>query len=188
MTATSYTIEEIAGASKIRVPIIKDNDEQDESGVKSPEWMVKIDDFLTSNIDGFNDHTELYGWYAQSSRHSTGKSGSSIPLSATLKHSDLIVVIPNGAFAVQLEMRMNTGTPLSSVCITRLGNIKVSKVKLQTIEFAKCTIKSFQQELDRLVLHLTVTTKTNTVFVFGDDGSPKGQNVSRVDYSKNIAE
>lgn len=184
----SYTIQELAGKSRIRVPVLDDKNDEEGKSVKSPEWMVKIDDFVSSNVDGFSDHTELFGWYAQSSRECSGNVSNMIPTSATLKHSDVILVIPNGGHSIKLEMRMNTGTPLSAVTIVRLGHIKVAKVKLQTLEFNQCSINSFQQELDRLVVHLTVSTKTNTVYVFGPDGAPQGQMVSRVDYSKNIAE
>jgi hypothetical protein len=184
--ALNYTIQEISGNSNLRLPII--GSPTDESTVKSPEWMVKIDELLTSHVLGFNNYTELLGWHAQSSRESNCNISSALPMSATLKHSDVILVLPNGPHAVPLETKMNTGSPLDTVTIARLGHVKVAKVKLQTIEFTKCSIKAFQQELDRLVIHLAVSTKTNTLFVFDAAGGPQGQMVSRVDYSQNTAE
>ena len=41
----------------------------DDVGVKSPEWMIQIDDVLSSFVVGFEDHAELYGWYGKSSRY-----------------------------------------------------------------------------------------------------------------------
>lgn len=184
----AYTIQKPSGSSHIRIPVVDTPTTTEEDGVSSPEWMVRIDDFVESRVTGYEDHTDLFGWFAKSSRECNGHISSSIPSSATLKHSDVVLMIPNGGHAVQLEMRMNTGTPLELVTVARLGNVRTNKVKLQTIDFAKCTIKSFQQELDRLILHVSVTSKTNTVHVYDEEGSPKGQMVSRVDYSKNTAE
>jgi hypothetical protein len=82
---------------------------------------------------------------------------------------------------------MNTGTPINALTIVRLGNIKATKVKIQQIDYTNCFIQSFQQQLDRIILRLTVTTKTNTIFVYDTLGTNQGQVVSTVDYSKNTA-
>jgi hypothetical protein len=183
----NYTIAEIPGMSRIKIATT-DTTSPDERGVRSPEWMVKIDDLLGSNVDDFKDYAELFGWYGESSRLTTGDIGNQLFTSATLKHSDLVLLIPNGGHAAQLESKMNLGVPLSIVQIVRLGHIKATKVKLQMIDYGLCRVQSFQQQLDRLVLFLGISSKTNTVYVYDNDGNNKGQMVSRADYSKNTAE
>ncbi len=183
----NYTITELPGKTKIRIATT-DVSTPDDRGVKSPEWMIKIDDMLQSEVENFNDYCELFGWYGESSRLTTGDISNQLFTSATLKHSDLVVMIPNGSHAAQLESKMNLGVPLDLVQVVRLGNIKSTKVKLQVIDYTNCWIQSFQQQLDRLVLFLSISAKTNTVFVYDINGNNKGQMVSKVDYAKNTAE
>lgn len=185
----NYQIIEIPGSHKLKMATVDTSTSSDENrGVRSPEWMVKIDLILQSNVTGYNDYSELFGWYGESSRLTTGDISGQLFTSSTLKHSDVVLLIPNGGHGAQLETKMNIGMPLENVNIVRLGNIQNMKVKLQTIEFGNCRIQAFQQQLDRLYIFISPTTKTNTVFVYGNDGAMKGQMVSRVDYSKNIAE
>ncbi len=185
----NYTIIELPGRSKFRIATTDTDIPQDNTGgVKSPEWMVQMDDILASDVDDYNDYAELFGWYAESSRFTTGDISNSLFTSATLKHSDLVVLLPNGGFSAILETRMNTGTPVDQLTIVRLGNIKAMKVELQTIVYSNCRIQSFQQQLDRLILQMSVTSKVNTIFVYDNDGQSQGQVVSSVDYSRNTAE
>ncbi|RZI45141.1 hypothetical protein [Candidatus Finniella inopinata] len=158
------------------------------SGVRSPEWMVKIDDIMKSNVDGFEDHAELFRWVGSSKRKTTSDFGNNLFTSATLYHSLVEIEIANGEFAPALETKMNKGEHLELMTIVRLGNAKDLKVKFQTIAFGNCRIEGFEQAGDRLILQLYVTTKENTVIPIGQDGAPGGNSVSKVDYSKSTAE
>lgn len=184
----NYKIVELPGRSKFSIATTDvDNPEDNPDGVKSPEWMIKIDELTKSDVDGFNGHSELFGWHGESSRFTTGDISNSLFTSATLKHSDLVILIPNGGYSATLETNMNTGTPIKTLTIVRLGNIKATKVIMQQIDYTNCFIQTFQQQLDRIILRLTVTTKTNTIFVYDNTGQNQGQVVSTVDYSKNTA-
>ena len=145
---------ELAGAQRMLIPTTDSNDESINS-VKSPEWMVKIGVLTSSTIVGFLDYAPLYGWYGESSRITAGDIGGPLQTSAQLKHSDLVLILGNGGYATSLEASMNKGYPLDLVTIVRLGNIQGVTVKLQTTAYGNCMIQSFQQQLDRLVLHLT---------------------------------
>ncbi len=185
----NYTIIDLPGKSKFRIATTDTHNPEDPAGgVKSPEWMIKMDNLLASDVDSYEHYAELFGWFAESSRFTTGDISNSLFTSATLKHSDLIVLIPNGGYSALLETRMNTGVPITMLKIVRLGNIKSTKVKLQKIVYEVCRIQSFQQQLDRLILQMSVSVKTNTLYVYDNDGLNQGQVVSSVDYSRNTAE
>ena len=192
--AQNYRVIEIAGPSSraIRIPTVDvaatTEDGKSLGFVRSPEWMVKLDDVMKSNVDGFEDSAELFGWYGESSRFTTGDIGNQLFTSSTLQHSDVALILPNGGYAATLETKMNKGEHIAAMTIVRLGHIKEVKVKLQEILYEICRIRSFQQELDKLVLQLNVTRKTNTIFVYDMEGANQGQMVSKVDYAKNTAE
>ena len=59
---------------------------------------------------------------------------------------------------------------------------------MQKIEFKICKIQTCQQQLDRMILHVMIGAKTNTIYVYGQDGQSQGQMVSQVDYINNSAQ
>lgn len=185
--AQNYQVIDVPGLKGLKITTT-DTSSPDDRGVKSPEWMVKIDDLLKSSVAEYNDHCELFGWYAESSRLTTGDISNQLFTSATLRHTDVTLLIPNGGHGAQLESKMNIGMPLEKITIVRLGNVQNLKVKLQVIEFGHCRIQNFQQQLDRLFIHVSPTTKQNTVFVYDNSGANQGQMVSKADYAQNTAE
>lgn len=181
----NHRIIELAGLRSFKIPVAE-APKDDSASVKTPEWMVNIDLYTSSDIAGYENYTELFGWHAQSSRFTSGNTGSGqLFTSATLKHSDVVLLISNGGHAPQLEIAMNAGTALTKVEIVRLGN---NAMRLQTIEYGLCRLQMFQQQLDRLVLFLNVTTKMNVVYVYDKNGTNTGQIVSKTDYSSSKSE
>jgi hypothetical protein len=83
---------------------------------------------------------------------------------------------------------MNTGTPIQQLTITRLGTISSSIVTLQNLIFTTCRIQKFNQQLDQVIIEMSILIKQNTVFVYSQDGTSQGQMVSQVDYSLNMAQ
>lgn len=170
----------IAGseAKSFSVPITTDKSSEDSSSAQIPEWMIKIDtltkDLKTPKFLGFEDYCELYGWYAESSCDT--KNGIVIP-TAKLKHSEVIIILPVFSFLINLELKMNQQKKVDVMEIIRTAG----KSKAQTILFENCTLKNIQQELDRVVIKMNITRKTDTITVF-ENGMPAGQVVSFVDY------
>jgi hypothetical protein len=190
-----FSLIQLPGRSNIRIPIVGgDNsstsreEPSNPSSVQSPEWMIKMDSFLSSNVNGFTDFCELYGWYGESSRYTSGDVANSLFTSATLRHTDLVVIIPNGGYATTIESLMNTGTMIQQMTIARLGTVEQQTVTMQTLVYTTCRIQKFNQQLDQVVVELSILTKENTIFVYGQDGTSQGQMVSQVDYSQNIAQ
>jgi hypothetical protein len=179
--AQPYTIADLPGKKNIKMATT-DTLEPDDITVRSPEWMIKIDKLLSSNLGGFEDYSELFGWNEESSRFTPGNLSNQLLGSATLKHSGLTILVSNGGHSAHIELKMNRGIPLDLIEIVRLGNIHDNKVKLQVLEYTKCWIQSFQQELDRIIVTLSISKKKNTVFVYDQTGANKGQIVSEVDY------
>lgn len=182
-----FQIVNLPGKKDFRIATT-DSSSSDSSAVKSPEWMIKIDKLLQSSVEGFQDYVELFGWYAESSRFTNPDVSGPLFTTSTLRHSDLILIIPYGGYCAQLESNMNLGVGISNLNIVRLGNIGQMKVTMQLIEYKTCKIQSCQQQLDRMILHVMIGSKTNTVYVYGQDGQNQGQMVSQVDYIQNKAQ
>ena len=186
--SNNYQIINLPGKRDVRIATVDTSDRGDTPAVKSPEWMVKIDGLMQSSVAGFKDYVELFGWYAESSRYTSPDISGPLFTSSALRHSDLVLVIPYGGYCAQLESNMNLGVAISNLNIVRLGNIGQMKVVIQLIEYKTCKIQSCQQQLDRMILHVMIGSKTNTVYVYGQDGQSQGQMVSQVDYINNTAQ
>ncbi len=178
----SFVITDLPGKKAIKMATTDVNEQNDDITVRSPEWIIKIDKLLSSNLTGFEDYSELFGWNEESSRFTPGNLSNQLMSSATLKHSGLMILIPNGGHSAHIELKMNRGVPLEVINIVRLGNIQDAKVKLQLLEYHQCWIQSFQQQLDRIIVTLSVSSKKNTIYVYDNNGTNKGQIVSEVDY------
>lgn len=166
----------------IQVPIV--NPAIDHSGrVATPEWMIAIDDLLSSTVEGFDKACELLGWYAEAGRITTGNTANQLFTTATVQHSNVVIVIPNGIFGPTIEVKMNTGANLALIKISRIANITDQRVPLQEIEYTNCKIETIQQQLDRLVVTFRPETRQNTVYKYKQDGSKEGQAVSKYDYT-----
>ena len=177
-------IIEVPGVEKLRIAVVDHIDSQGES--LSPEWMIKMDSLCQSQVKGFEDFTELLGWYGEASRHNGSTvSNAQLASTATLRHSEVVIVVPIAGYTPVLERDMSIGKFLEVVSIVRLGHIMKAKVKLQQIDFTKCRVHKLQQQLDQLIVYLNVSAKKNTVFVYDQTGSNKGQNVSEVNYATN---
>lgn len=185
--SSNFQIVNLPGKRDFRIATT-DSADADPSAIKSPEWMVKIDNLLQSSVQGYTNYVELFGWYAESGRFTSPDVSGPLLTSSTLRHSDLILIMPYGGYCAQLESNMNTGVSINNLNIIRLGNIGQMKIVLQSIEYKTCKIQNCQQQLDRMIIHVMIGSKTNTVYVYGQDGQSQGQMVSKVDYINNTAQ
>jgi hypothetical protein len=158
------------------------------NSVTTPEWMISIDDLLSSTIEGFEDCSELYGWFAEQGRLTKGRSGNQLFSTAAVQHSNVLIVLPAGIFIPTLETKMNTGSNLALIKIVRLANMTDLKVSLQEIEYTNCLIDSMEQQLDNIVISFRPETRQNTIFKYKQDGSKEGQAVSKFDYTTGAGE
>ncbi|MDP3372139.1 MAG: hypothetical protein Q8S21_04535 [Candidatus Paracaedibacteraceae bacterium] len=185
----NFQLVDLPGKGEFRVATTDAQNNDSFLSARSPEWMIKIDNITTSEIDGYTNYIELFGWQGESNCLSaTPVSGGPNLASSTLRHTDLILIIPFGGHSAQIETKMNRCEYLDSIVITHIGAVLNNKVPLQTLEFNNCRIQRCQQQLDRMIVHVMISVKTNTVFVYDQTGLCTGQMVSKTDYIKNTAE
>jgi hypothetical protein len=149
--------------------------DENTSSKATPEWMVKIDGVTESEIIGYINCSELLGWFGESARKINGNN-TQYP-AASLRHSEVVVIIPTGGHLAKLENKMNNGEVLPEVEIINFADGKT----LQSIKYGHCTINSIQQELDRFVVKMNVVSKENTIKVY-KAGAFAGNMESYVDY------
>lgn len=157
-----------------------------ESGqVTTPEWMISIDDLLSSSVKGFEEYCELYGWYSEHSRESKGNVTGDLVSNAAVKQSDVIVIIPMGIYIPTIDNIMTNGKVLDKITIVRIANNEALKVPIQIIDFAACQVSKIQQRLEDAVITFRPVKRTNTVIKYDpENGNKVGQTVSEFDYSK----
>lgn len=181
--SNNFQLVDLPGKGEFRVATTNTSND-DSIAIRSPEWMVKIDDLTLSDIEGFQNYVELFGWQGES----TCLSGNANFSSSTLAHTDLVLIIPFGTHSARIETKMNRCEILDTIQIVRLGNVKDTKVLLQQLEFNMCKIQRCQQQLDRMIVHVKISIKTNIIFAYDQLGLCTGQVVSKTDYLKNKTE
>lgn len=174
----------IAGSKDFAIPVVSkvhNPDEESAASANTPEWMVKIDELTTSLTLGFPDYCELLGWFGEAGRK-INNSTTQYP-SSSLKHSEVVIVVPVAGYLASLESKMNKGETLKVVKIINFADNK----ELQAIEYKGCLIRSIQQELERAVIKMSIMKKINTIKVY-NEGVCTGQMVSSVDYGTGAVE
>ena len=151
-------------------------------GSTALEWVVKIDQLLTSNMKGYEGYAELFSFEADSHRNTCGDMTNSLFTSAAIAHSLVNIEIPYGKYAPSLENSMNNGKLIQSVQIMRLAHIKGKVSVVQQIIFQGCRIANFRQDSDHLFLSFSISSRENIVFKFDQLGNPKGQTKCKQDY------
>ncbi|AIK95579.1 hypothetical protein [Candidatus Odyssella acanthamoebae] len=178
---TQYGSIPLVGDQNVSIPVV-DPRIKHLNSVTTPEWMISIDKLLSSNIEGYETFTELYGWFAEQARLTKGSTASQLFSTSAVQHSNILIVIPNGLYLPMLETIMNTGSNLSAIKIVRLANITDLKIPIQEVDYTNCKVESIQQKLDEIILSIRPETRMNTVIQYAQDGSKLGQNVSFFDY------
>lgn len=187
--SNNFQLVDLPGKGDFRVATTDTQNGDPFLSARSPEWMVKIDNITESDIDGYRDYVELFGWQGESSCLSAAPmSGGPNLASSALRHTELILIIPFGGYSAQIETKMNRSEYLENITITHVGAVLNNKVPLQKLEFNNCRIQRCQQQLDRMIVHVMISIKINTVYVYDQTGLSTGQMVSKTDYIKNIAE
>lgn len=163
----------------------------------TPEWMVKIDDYLSSTIMGtvsnplpegsgdidFMMCAELFGWWDEQARATKGEAANKLFASSSVQQSPITIILPSGSYTASLEQSMYSGSNINEIHLIRLGNIMDSNVPLQIVSYTTVKIESIQQELDEIVVSFRAATRQNTNFSYSQDGMLQGHNVSSFDFT-----
>jgi hypothetical protein len=169
----------------IMVPVVNQGSDVP-SYSRSPEWMIKIGDKSPkgSNVTGKETYVEVFGWSGAVSRSSSPNLGGQHHSTATLIHTDLVVIIPMGGYVAQITNAMANGEVIPQIDLERLANIEKVLQVVQTIVFKVCRIQSVKQQIEQAVITIQIQQRTDTIKVYGQDGKAAGQVVSDIDFSK----
>lgn len=146
-------------------------------------WADRIKAF--SSVHNLTSFTELFGWNAELQRYVDGDVSGTLLTSGSVKQSPLVLMIPAGSFAANAEEAMARGIVIHGITLLRLGWIRGGLKIMQTIVFNHCRIIRFQQQLDRLILHCSVLTKTTMITSFDQTGQAIGFSISQNDVNRN---
>lgn len=130
---------------------------------------------------------DLYGWYSESARDTGMDVAHHLYTSGAIKHTELIVVIPNGQHLTTFENKLVRGQLISKVVITRL--IKVGMplglpVPIQVNTYEDCFVTGVQQILDCIMVRFRIRKKQVACTPYSRKGVPSGVGCFEVNFSK----
>lgn len=183
MTIPTPSMLDLASLWRPNIPLLGSEDRKKDTSA-TPEWMISMDKLLTSTSKGYEDYTELFGWYSEQSRKTKGASTGELMSSSTVTHANVLVIIPNGIYSPQIEQMMQTGTCMASIKVVRLGNITNKKVLLQQVEYTNNQLVGIEQRADDLIVAFRPTKRSNKVIKYDQNtGDPTGNMVTEFDYT-----
>ncbi|MDR1597473.1 MAG: hypothetical protein LBR89_00850 [Holosporales bacterium] len=182
-TSPEYDLLEVPGSDNLTIAVISamhHGEQGEDTGARLCEWTIIMDLMFPPLMS-----IQLYGWYAESERETGPDVGNQLFTSSSLKHSELVVVIPCGMHLATLECRLAAGKEVSKVIIMR--NIKTGgplpiDLPIQTIIFGHCYITKVQQYLDYIIVSLKIGTKMVICTAFDQEGMPSGVGVYDVSF------
>ncbi len=152
-------------------------------GSQTPEFMIKIDDLLSSSLDGYTDHAPCFLLQNEISRFTNPNASDQLYTSSRVVIEDPIIVIPNGVYVPTIQLKLVRGDLIKEIKFVRLANINQTNVTQQEIVYTDCY---FQRSIPRGdVIWLTFRAKTykNTVYCYDQTGQNTGQQDVTVDVS-----
>lgn len=163
------------------VPAFYRSQHQDDVGVRYASWTLTADTlFLPKPFE------ELFGWYAESGRETGTDIGNQLFTGGSLRHSELIVVIPNGKHLATFENKLSNGSPIKTVVITHLSRLGLPQglpVPIQINTFHNCHVTGVQQYLDALIVRFRIQKKFVECTTFSQEGHPAGVGYYSIDFA-----
>lgn len=156
--------------------------------VKSPEWMVMMDDFTASSIEGYEGYAELFSWSASHGRISKGESGNNYFSTSALVHSPVELVLVNNIYAANLDNKLASASNIAEITIIRLVNVGDLKQVAQEVKFFNCKIEIIKHSGDYISVSFRPEKRTNTINQYDQTGAKQGQAVSSIDYTTGAVE
>jgi hypothetical protein len=149
---------------------------------KTPEYMVKIDSYLNSTTQGFEQYAPLYHFYLHASRETNPNAAQEKKDSGRVIFQNPELIIPSGNYMPTLVQLMLNAKNIDEVLITRLGNIGGQyNQKIEEYKFQNCEIQEWDLlNADTSRFRLRATTFELTVYSFDQKGDATGN--SRVGF------
>jgi hypothetical protein len=162
------------------VPIIRP------SGTASPEFMVKMDDILSSfNKYGDGKFAELLWFHSVEERVTAGHSGGGLRGTSTINHSLVVLHLLADNWTPVLRQKMRSGDNIKNIQVVRLMNLGEGSENLDTqlIEFTDSKIDRIEEFPDRIIVSIRVKTRKDVIIKVGQTGKTLGQKASDWNYA-----
>lgn len=180
----------LPGRRRFRIPTVSNMDDSDSGAVVSysPDWIVgfytdKSNTITKGNLGGtWKDYIELLGWVSETGRYVSGSLNGALMSSGSLKHSELVLMLPIGIHGPQIEGQLYNGKLFDHIVILRMAWIEEKLKVLQELRFDQVRIIEFQMNIQYIVVFAQIAKRKNKITKFGQDGKEKGHNVSEMDY------
>lgn len=201
-----YEMLEIPGEEGFQVLVVSrstSHSTYNAEGSKSPWWGISMKcedkEILTSTVETdskkarrdaeikYENFAELYGFHISSFRYTASDQANQLYTSSEIMHEDVVVVIPNAGYAINIENAMNVGHLINEAHLICYGWFGGTLDISQSIKFLNCYIVTLTHDLDRLIVRFRAHLKVHTYYARKQDGKPDGQTVCILDLELNTS-
>jgi type VI protein secretion system component Hcp len=162
------------------VPVIRP------SGTASPEFMVKMDDILSSQHDyGEGKYAELLWFHSVEERMTAGHAGGDLKGTSTVVHSLVVLHLLADNWTPVLRQKMRNGDNIKEIDIVRLMNYGESNINKETqkTKFTDCKIDRIEEFPDRIIVSIRIKIRRDIVRAVDQDNQEQGHKASDWNYA-----
>jgi len=142
--------------------------------IATPEYVVKIDDLVSSTVENYEEYVQLMHFGYEISRQTNPNVADQLYTSARVSLEDPVLIIPNGAFAPILIQKLIRGDLIQEIRIKRLANIAEMNVTVQELVFTENFFQRVVPTYDTIRLSLRAETYENIIYSYDQMGQKTG--------------
>lgn len=178
-----YELLPVPGESSLQIAVVPASYRRpQDSGSHYVDWTFTADTIFLPKL-----FVDLYGWYSESARDTGMDVAHHLYTSAAIKHTELIVVIPNGQHLATFENKLVKGSIISNIVITRLiktGAPLGVPLPIQVNTYKDSFVTGVQQILDCVMVRFRILKKQVECTTFSQKGIPNGVGCFEVNFAK----
>lgn len=142
-------------------------------------WLISADKIFSSNIENFQDYSKFLGLEFRINRFSLFDKVK--VTDSAVNASDVKIYITPGRHCAMLQGRMSKGVVIPKITLKKTKSIEGKLEVLESKEFSKCTIQSFERLGEIVIFSFRYTSYSDTYTDFKDNGVKIGTAATNVD-------
>lgn len=153
------------------------------NATKTPEYIIKIDDYMSMTTGGYEQYAPLYHFYLHASRETNPNVAQEKKDSGRVIFQNPELIIPTGKYMPDLIKIMLNAKDILQINIIRLGNIgEQVNAKLEEYNFENCEIQEWKLiDADTCSIRLRATTFEVIIHSYDQTGAAVGDSQMKFD-------
>lgn len=142
------------------------------------DYIIKIDDLVSSSIEDYPDHCPLYAYEEEISRDFNPLASGQLQGSGSVQLSHINIIVPTGVFVADIINSIYAGDHIEEISIKRLLLVKGELQIAEEMTYTGCFFTHWKPNGDKTKFLFRYLERSHEINEIAQDGSVGGQGVS----------